>query len=52
VPVEAYPPLDQGVVMISHSPRRQDAAAFLEYMKTSEVAAVFRHHGFTLPEQK
>jgi molybdate transport system substrate-binding protein len=52
VPAEAYPPLDQGVVLISHSPHQQDAAAFLEYMKTAEVAAVLRRYGFSLPDQK
>jgi molybdate transport system substrate-binding protein len=52
VPAEAYPPLDQGVVLISHSPHRQDAAAFLEYVKSAEVAAVLRRYGFSLPEQK
>jgi molybdate transport system substrate-binding protein len=52
VPAKAYPPLDQGVVLISHSPHRQDAAAFLEYMKTAEVAEVLRRYGFSLPEQK
>jgi molybdate transport system substrate-binding protein len=52
VPAEAYPPLDQGVVVISHSPHTQDAAAFLDYVKTAEVAAVLRRYGFSLPEQK
>lgn len=52
VPAEAYPALDQGVVMISRSPHQQDAAAFLEYVKTAEVAAVLRRYGFSLPEQK
>jgi molybdate transport system substrate-binding protein len=49
VPVEGYPPLDQGAVLISRSPHWQDAAAFLEYMKTAEVAAVLRRYGFSLP---
>jgi len=52
VPAEAYPPLDQGAVLISRSPRRQDAAAFLEYIKTAEVAALLRRYGFSLPDQK
>ncbi|MGO9517574.1 MAG: molybdate ABC transporter substrate-binding protein [Candidatus Korobacteraceae bacterium] len=52
VPAEAYPPLDQGVVLISHSAHGQDAAAFLEYVKSQEVAAVLRRFGFSLPEQK
>src|SRR5271155_2895279 len=52
VPAEAYPPLDQGVVLISHSPHQQDAAVFLGYVKSAEASAVLRHHGFALPEEK
>jgi len=51
VPADAYPALDQGVVLISHLPHRQDAAAFLEYVKTAEVTSVLRRYGFSLPEQ-
>jgi molybdate transport system substrate-binding protein len=49
VPAEAYPPLDQGVVVISHSPHMQDAAAFLENVKSAEASAVLRRYGFSLP---
>jgi molybdate transport system substrate-binding protein len=52
VPADAYPPLDQGVVLISHSSHREDAAAFLEYIKSGEVAAVWRRYGFSLNEVK
>lgn len=52
VPVEAYPPLDQGVVLISHSPHREDAAAFLGFVKTEEVAGLLRRYGFSSPDQK
>jgi molybdate transport system substrate-binding protein len=52
VPAEAYPPLDQGVVLISHSPHRQDAAAFLGFVKTEEAAGLLRRYGFTSPDQK
>lgn len=52
VPADAYPPLDQGVVLISHSPHRQEAAAFLGYVKSAEASAVLRRYGFSLPEQK
>ncbi|MFZ0758867.1 MAG: molybdate ABC transporter substrate-binding protein [Candidatus Sulfotelmatobacter sp.] len=48
VPADAYPPLDQGVVLISRSPHQRDAAAFLQYVKTPEVAAVLRRYGFSL----
>ena len=52
VPAEAYPPLDQGVVLISHSPHREDAAVFLGFVKTEEVAGLLRRYGFSSPDQK
>ncbi|MFY9680181.1 MAG: molybdate ABC transporter substrate-binding protein [Candidatus Sulfotelmatobacter sp.] len=52
VPAEAYPALDQGVVLISHSPHREDATAFLGFMKTEEAAGLLRRYGFTSPDQK
>jgi molybdate transport system substrate-binding protein len=52
VPAEAYPPLDQGVILISHSPRQKDAAAFLGFVKTEEVAGLLRRYGFVSPDQK
>src|SRR6202050_3014503 len=51
VPADAYPPLDQGVVLISQSTHKQDAAAFLEYVKSADGAAVLRRYGFSLPER-
>jgi molybdate transport system substrate-binding protein len=50
VPADAYPALDQGAVLISHSAHKQDAAAFLEYVKSADGAAVLRRYGFSLPE--
>ena len=52
VPAEAYPALDQGVVLISHSPHGEDAAAFLRFMKTEEAAGMLRRYGFTSPDLK
>jgi molybdate transport system substrate-binding protein len=49
IPAEAYPPLDQGLVIISRSRRKKLAAAFVEYIKTPESAKVFSRYGFTLP---
>jgi molybdate transport system substrate-binding protein len=50
IPADAYPALDQGAVVISSSQRRQDALAFLDYMKGAEAKAVLKHYGFTSPE--
>jgi molybdate transport system substrate-binding protein len=52
VPAEAYPPLDQGVIVISRSAHKQDATAFLEYVKTAEALAVLQRYGFSLPDQE
>ena len=49
VPAESHPQLDQGVVLISHSLHQKDAAAFLDFVKTEEVAAVLQRYGFSLP---
>jgi len=51
VPADAYPALDQGVVVISHSPHKSDAAAFVAYIKTKDATDVLRHYGFTVPEK-
>jgi molybdate transport system substrate-binding protein len=49
VPAEAYPALDQGVVVVSHSPHKREAAAFVDYIKTKDAADVLRRYGFTVP---
>jgi molybdate transport system substrate-binding protein len=49
VPVDAYPPLAQGVIVLSHSQHTKEAAELLEYIKTKEAAEVLRKYGFTLP---
>ena len=50
VPAEFYPPLAQGVVVLSHSHHKKEAVAFLDYFKTKEVAELLRKYGFTLPQ--
>jgi molybdate transport system substrate-binding protein len=52
VPAEAHPPLDQGVILISHSPHKKDAAAFLGFVKTEEAADLLRRYGFISPDLK
>ena len=49
IPVGAYPPLDQGAVVISSSGHKQDALAFLEYLRTSDVQSVLKRYGFDAP---
>ena len=52
IPVDAYPLLNQAVVILAHSAHKRDAAAFLEYLKTPEAIAVLQRYGFAVPEEK
>jgi len=49
VPADYYPPLEQGVVVLSRSQHKKEAADFLGYLKTKEASEVLRSYGFTLP---
>jgi molybdate transport system substrate-binding protein len=49
VPAGSYPALAQGVVVLAHSQHKKEAADFLDYMKTKEVADLLRKYGFSLP---
>lgn len=49
IPVDAYPPLAQGVIVLSKSVHhKKEAGEFLQYIKSKEVAAVFERYGFSL----
>jgi molybdate transport system substrate-binding protein len=52
IPVAAYPPLEQGVVVIKHSRHKKDATAFVAFIKTKPVADILRRYGFTVPDQQ
>jgi len=49
VPAEAYPALAQGMVVVTRSQHKKEAAEFEEYVKTKEAADVLRRFGFTVP---
>jgi molybdate transport system substrate-binding protein len=49
IPGDYYPPLEQGVVIITSSQHKKEAADFLAYVKTKEASEVLRRYGFTLP---
>ena len=52
IPQAAYPPLEQGVVVIKRSRHKKEAMAFVAYIKTKPVADVLARYGFTVPDQK
>ena len=47
VPADDYPPLAQGVVVISRSQRKPEAAGFLSFIKTKAAIDLLRKYGFT-----
>jgi molybdate transport system substrate-binding protein len=49
VPADFYPPLAQGVVVLTHSQRKKEAEEFVEYIKSKEAVEVLRQYGFSLP---
>jgi molybdate transport system substrate-binding protein len=49
VPPDYYPPLEQGVVIITNSLHQKEASDFLAYVKTKEASDLLRRYGFTLP---
>jgi molybdate transport system substrate-binding protein len=52
VPTDAYPQLDQAAVILSRSQLKQEAAAFLHYLKSPSAQAVLRRNGFSLTEEE
>jgi molybdate transport system substrate-binding protein len=51
VPLDAYPRLEQGAVVLKGTPNAKTARAFMEYVKAPEGARVFKRYGFVLPEE-
>jgi molybdate transport system substrate-binding protein len=51
VPLEAYPRLEQGAVILKTAKDLKTARAFLDYIKSPEGTTVFKRYGFFLPEK-
>src|SRR5437660_873297 len=51
VPLDAYPRLEQGAVILKATKDQKTARAFLDYVKSPEGTAVFKRYGFFLPEE-
>ena len=51
VPLDAYPKLEQGAVVLKAAKDVKTARAFLDYIKGPEGTAVFKRYGFFLPAQ-
>ena len=51
VPLDAYPRLEQGTVILKAAKDQKAARAFLDYIKSSEGTAVLKRYGFFHPEK-
>ncbi|NOS78450.1 MAG: molybdate ABC transporter substrate-binding protein [Nitrospira sp.] len=49
IPAEAYPPLEQGAVILKQSKSPDAARRFLEFLQGSQGQDIMRRYGFTLP---
>ena len=47
IPPADYPPLDQGVVILSRSQHKREAEDFVRYLESSDAAAVLQKYGFS-----
>jgi len=48
VPPDYYPPLAQGVVVLSHAQHKKEAEGFLDFIKTKEAGDLLQKYGFKL----
>lgn len=49
VPLDAYPTLNQAVVVLSKSKQQEAARKFLEFLRSPEAASLLTNFGFSLP---
>ena len=49
IPTAEYPPIEQACVILKASQQKDTAKAFLNFIKTTAVADLFRTYGFTVP---
>ncbi|MGB8887287.1 MAG: molybdate ABC transporter substrate-binding protein [Candidatus Korobacteraceae bacterium] len=49
LPADSYPEMQQGVAISSSSKHKQAAQAFIDYISSSEGAAVLEQYGFRVP---
>ena len=49
IPAEEYPAIEQGCVILKASKNKETARAFLNFIKTTAAADVFRSYGFAVP---
>ncbi|OGW66936.1 MAG: molybdate ABC transporter substrate-binding protein [Nitrospirae bacterium RIFCSPLOWO2_02_FULL_62_14] len=50
IPQEAYPPIEQGAVVLKNGRNREGAQAFLSFLQQREGREILRRYGFVLPD--
>lgn len=48
VPLDAYPPLEQGAVIVRRGANQEEARALLAFVQSTEGQAIMRRYGFTI----
>jgi molybdate transport system substrate-binding protein len=51
VPADAFPAIEQGLVIIKSTPNAAAARAFREFILSDAAAKVLQRHGFKLPQK-
>ncbi|MBI3405140.1 MAG: molybdate ABC transporter substrate-binding protein [Acidobacteria bacterium] len=51
VPEAAYPPIEQGAIILKASKNKEGASAFLNYLRSEKGMAMMQRYGFRLPEE-
>jgi len=52
VPLDAYPTLNQAVVILSGSKQKDAAQKFLAFVRSPEITSLLENYGFSLPMEK
>ena len=52
IPADAYPPIEQGAIVLKSSPHKQTAQAFLNFVRGAQGRALLEQYGFTVPERE
>ncbi len=52
VPQEFYPRIEQAGVVVSRSPKKKTASAFLDFLNKPEIVEVMKTYGFERPTEK
>jgi len=52
IPSAAYPPLEQGAVILMSSKHQELARLFLEFMKSRQGQVIMKRYGFDVPESR